>query len=105
MDPKVVVLDEGSGSAARAAALAIAVRLGQLRDAHAPDVGSVLEVIPSELSGLLRLHPVVQGPRVVVVEDFHRLGRAKAAEGGEDQGMALELSLIHILTLPTTERV
>src|SRR5690349_12784925 len=77
--------DSRSCAAAAAAALAVAMRLAELADPHPPHVGTALDVVPAELALKLRLELVVQGLRVVVVDEFHRLARGEAAEGREDE--------------------
>src|SRR5699024_10586686 len=58
---------------------------GDLADAHAPDLGALLEVLPGELPGVLGGELVVQRLRVVVVHEHEGGARFERAERVEDE--------------------
>src|SRR5664280_814434 len=60
-------------------------------DAHTPQLGTRLEIVPGELTGVLGLELVVQRLRIVVVDDHESTPGYKVIIGGEDHVMALSV--------------
>src|SRR5690606_9507124 len=64
-------------------------RSGRLADAHPPRLGPLLQVLPLEQPGALRLELVVERLRVVVVDQLERLPRLQVVERLEQQRVAV----------------
>src|SRR5512140_3407531 len=60
-----------------------------LGDGDAPDLRTLLQVVPGIVAGVLGVEHVAQRLRVVVVDQLDGLAGGQVAEGGEDQGEAL----------------
>lgn len=71
------------------AAAAVAAAVFQPVDLDAPDFRPLLEIIPTELAGEIRLKLVVQRARVMVAGDQHRLAGRQRAKHAEDARMTL----------------
>lgn len=52
------------------------LRQRHFSDAHAPQIGTLLKVVPTELPALHEIELVLQRERVMIVDQLHRAGRA-----------------------------